>query len=140
MGFQELKKEKIIQKEDNYEYKASQTIESIDFKTTVITNNNFDELNEETDNLIPKNVLASNVTVILIVLNNHRYNVADVDYINTSFLDDVQVLEWKELKQLVGGHHVTGLLTFPKADNPKILKFTGLPIEEVLLSFKKVTE
>jgi hypothetical protein len=74
-------------------------------------------------------------TVILLTLDNHRSDLSAFDYENIAQLNDAQAEAWEIESIERGGHHTSGVLTFPYIENPQRLKITGLPVGETILIF-----
>jgi len=113
---------------------ASVSVGHIDFKAAVLTENNFDAWNAEFGGKLDKSALNSSTRVILI-LNNHRDDLSAFDYGKLSFLDGKAAQNWEQMDERMGGHHVNGVLTFPKTENPRSLVIKGLPVGEAVLTF-----
>ncbi len=113
---------------------ASASVDYIEFESTVVTEQNFDELNSEFDGKLNKAALDS-LTLIVLTMNNHRDNLSAFNYKELSTLDGESAQEWQQLRKGMGGHHVSGVLTFPKVKNPQSLVITGLPVGDVVLKF-----
>ncbi len=113
---------------------ASASVDYIDFESTVVTEQNFDELNAEFDGKLDKSALSSS-TLILLTMNNHRDNLTAFNYKELSILDGESAEKWQQLSKGMGGHHVKGILTFPKVKNPQTLEIIGLPVGDVVLKF-----
>ena len=78
-------------------------------------------------------------TNILIALSNHRMDLSDFAYQSLATLDRIKADSWNLVSDAVGGHHIMGVLTFPKIPSPpKMLTISGLPVEDVSLTFKEL--
>lgn len=113
---------------------ASARVEYIKFDATIMTEQNFNELNAKFDGKLNKSALSSSTQIVL-AMNNHRKDLSAFDYKELSTLDGVSAQEWQQLSKRMGGHHVRGILTFPKVKNPQSLVITGLPVGNVVLTF-----
>ncbi|MEK7085660.1 MAG: hypothetical protein AAB953_01445 [Patescibacteria group bacterium] len=78
-----------------------------------------------------------NNTKIQLSMNNHQEDLSAFDYKNISKLDGQSAEKWEEESNGIGGHHLSGTLTFPKTENPNTLTITGLPVGEVVLKFNQ---
>jgi len=121
-------------KEETEDITASASVDYIDFEATLITVDNFDELNTEFDNGLSKTDLETSTQIVL-TMNNHREDLAAFDYKELSTLDGLEALGWQQFSQRMGGHHVGGVLTFAKNENPRVLLISGLPVGEAVLNF-----
>ena len=78
---------------------------------------------------------VQNETEILVQMNNHQEDLSGYDLASKTTLDGQKPMSWKLVGDNTGGHHVEGILTFEKIENPKLLKLDGLPIGEAILTF-----
>ncbi len=113
---------------------ASASVGHIDFQATVETKQNFNALNAEFGGKLDKPALNSSTQIVLI-MNNHRDDLSAFDYKKLSTLNGVAANNWRQLDNQMGGHHVKGVLIFPKTENPQSLVIKGLPVGEVVLTF-----
>ncbi len=113
---------------------ASANVGYIDFEAIIVTEQNFNELNAEFSGKLSKTAIDSS-TQIALIMNNHRENLSAFNYEELATLDGAAAQSWQQFSERMGGHHVGGVLTFPKADNPQLLVITGLPVGDVILTF-----
>jgi rhodanese-related sulfurtransferase len=125
----------VLSSAEEKDLRASVTVGYIEFDATVVTEGNYEELLQQTEGNLPAEVKKSETTSILLVMNNHRENLGAYDFQQQIILDGVSPEKWEELVNGMGGHHISGLLTFPKINAPKTLTITGLPVGIVDLSF-----
>jgi len=123
-----------IKSQEEIKTSASASVDYIEFESTVVTEQNFDELNAEFDGKLDKSALSSS-TLIVLIMNNHRDNLTAFNYKELSTLDGESAQEWQQLRKGMGGHHVSGVLTFPKVKNPQSLVIKGLPVGDVVLTY-----
>ncbi len=113
---------------------ASATVGYIDFDSTIVTEQNLNELNAELYGKLDKSALGSS-TLIVLVMNNHREDLSAFNYKELATLDGAAAQDWQQVSERMGGHHVTGILTFPKTENPRSLTIKGLPVGDAILTF-----
>ncbi len=123
-----------IQSQEESKTSAFANVDYIEFESTVVTEENFEELNAEFDGKLSKSALNSS-TLIVLIMNNHRDNLTAFNYKELSTLDGESAQEWQQLRKGMGGHHVSGVLNFPKVKNPQSLVITGLPVGDVVLTY-----
>jgi hypothetical protein len=116
------------------EIKASAKVDYIDFEAEVISSTNFNDLNANFDGMLDKTA-NEQTTQILLTANNHRSDLTVFDYKKISTLDGVPAQDWQQISERMGGHHVSGVLTFPKVENPRVLIITDLPVSDAVLIF-----
>ncbi len=107
---------------------ASATVGYINFEAQIATDSDLKEFGIDKKG-------KENQTFVLLSLNNHQQNLEDFNYQERASLDGQPANSWQILSNGMGGHHMSGLLTFPKNDNPKILSINGLPVGEAQLFF-----
>ena len=116
------------------EIRASAQVGYIDFEAVIITPANFDDLSADFDVVFDRSTIES-VTQILLTGNNHRSDLSVFDYQELSTLDGALAQKWEELSNGMSGHHIAGVITFSKNNNPKSLIIAGLPVGDAILTF-----
>ncbi len=115
--------------------KTSQQVDYINFEAERVTVENYSELKEKYgDDLSGVNPDGGDIFIVL-TLDNHNDDLTAFDYKTMSKLDGQAAVAWKMFAPAVGGHHVSGVLTFPSGTSTSSLVVSGLPVGEAVLNF-----
>jgi hypothetical protein len=96
----------------------------------VINAANIEELRQSSGEALPDNPEG---TAILLTLDNHQEDLSRYDYRSAATLNGAQAQGWQPLSSAMGGHHVTGVLTFKSVPAPATLRIAGLSVGEVII-------
>jgi hypothetical protein len=119
--------------EANAEISGEASAGYIEARATVVSEASIARLQKEYGNAIPSSLLAPDTVVVLLVLDNHREDLSRYDYVSAASLDGKRAKTWQSLSTGMGGHHISGLLTFGSETSPKTLKISSLPIGEIAI-------
>lgn len=123
----------------DFDITAFDNVDYITFEAIIITDENFERLNNELSGKMTDTSLSSKETVVLLIMDNHRDDLSDFDYQNMASLDGDKAKEWRLLNTEMGGHHISGLLIFDGVIDTKTLNLEGLPVGEVNLDFNSAS-
>ena len=115
---------------------ASQKVGRIRFDATIITEANLEKMNSKLDGKLTEMDLDLKKTLIFLELNNHGDDLSVIDYQKLTTLNNKPTEKWQLLSSAMGGHHVTGVLTFAYDDKtPQVLTIADSPAGEATLTF-----
>ncbi|HBF66899.1 MAG TPA: hypothetical protein DDW36_00545 [Candidatus Magasanikbacteria bacterium] len=118
------------------ELQARGQVGFIEFDVKTVTTKNKSTLSAELGEDLNALSLDTSKINVLMVLNNHSINLGMFDYASLATLDGAPAERWRPLSDAVGGHHITGILTFGKKATPKMMTIIGLPVGDAVLPLK----
>lgn len=119
---------------------ASTKVDYIEFDAVVLTADNLTKQDNQLNGALAGISLSAKSTTILLTLNNHRDDLTTLDYTALATLDGVAAESWQQTTVAMGGHHVSGILTFASTETPQALTLTDLPVGTAVLRFEATTE